>query len=181
MEGLNLTRVKNHFPDNSLTDLRGAIRNELNQVSGVIKKGSFIAIAVGSRGIDNLQLAVKEVVDFILQQGAHPFIIPAMGSHGGATAEGQAEVLAGYGITEQSMGIPIRSSMDVVELPGGDLSHAIYMDRNAYGSDGVFLINKIKPHTDFHASYESGLVKMSVIGLGKEREQKPFITTACMD
>ncbi|MCK5208760.1 MAG: hypothetical protein KAQ79_12085 [Cyclobacteriaceae bacterium] len=108
------------------------------------------------------------MVDFVKQQDWNPFIIPAMGSHGGATGEGQAEVLAGYGITEQSMGVPVRSSMEVVELPQGNLNHRIFMDKNAYGSDGVILINKIKPHTDFHSTYESGLVKMAVIGLGKE-------------
>lgn len=169
MESFKLTRIRNHFPDNSLKDIKGTIHKELHQLSGLIKKGSSIAIAVGSRGIDNLQLTVKEVVDFVMKQGAHPFIVPAMGSHGGATSEGQAEVLAGYGITEEAIGAPIRSSMEVVELPKGDLSHRIYMDKYAYDADGVILINKIKPHTDFQATYESGLVKMAVIGLGKEK------------
>lgn len=168
MQDYTLSKIRNHFPDNSLKDVKGAIQKELIGLSGVIKDGSSIAIAVGSRGIDNLELTVKEVVDYVKQQGGHPFIVPAMGSHGGATGEGQAEVLAGYGITEQSMGVPVRSSMEVIELPHGNLKHRIYMDKNAYGSDGVILINKIKPHTDFHSTYESGLVKMAVIGLGKE-------------
>src|SRR5207253_1433610 len=99
-----------------------------------------------------------------------PFIIPAMGSHGGATAEGQAQLLASYGVTEREMGCPIRSSMEVVQLPSEGLEHALYMDRHAFAADGIVLINRIKPHTDFHGQYESGLVKMSVIGLGKERQ-----------
>ena len=169
MQHLKLTKIRNHFTDNSLTDAKGTIQKELTGLSGVIKEGASIAIAVGSRGIDNLALFVREVVDFVRQQGGHPFIIPAMGSHGGATAEGQAEILAGYGITSQSMGVPVRSSMEVAELARGDLDHRIFMDKNAFGSDGVILINKVKPHTDFHATYESGLVKMTVIGLGKER------------
>ena len=168
MQDFKLTKIKNHFTDNSLKDVKETIQKELKGLSGVIKDGSSIAIAVGSRGIDNLEQAVREVVDFVKQQGGYPFIVPAMGSHGGATGEGQAEVLAGYGITEQSMGVPVRSSMEVIELPKVNLSHRIYMDKNAYGSDGVILINKIKPHTDFHSTYESGLVKMTVIGLGKE-------------
>lgn len=168
MQNYKLTKIRNHFHDNSLEDVRGTIRKELMGLSGLIKNGSSIAVAVGSRGIDNLELTVKEVVDFVQKHGGAPFIIPAMGSHGGATGQGQTEVLAGYGITEQTMGVPVRSSMEVVELPQGKLNHRIFMDKNAYGSDGVILINKIKPHTDFHSTYESGLVKMAVIGLGKE-------------
>ncbi|MBT6006398.1 MAG: DUF2088 domain-containing protein, partial [Prolixibacteraceae bacterium] len=108
-------------------------------------------------------------VNFVKGQGAFPFIIPAMGSHGGATAKGQKEVLAGYGITENTMGAPVRSSMETVEITDGTGSNRIFMDKFTYESDGVILINKIKPHTDFHSTYESGLVKMAVIGLGKER------------
>ncbi len=168
MEKYILAKIRNHFADNSLNDITGTLTNELKGLSGIIKSGSSIAIAVGSRGIDNLPKVVKAVVDFIKQEGGNPFIVPAMGSHGGATDEGQAEVLSGYGISELSMGVPVRSSMEVIELPNGGLHHKIYMDKNAYESDGVILINKIKPHTDFHSTYESGLVKMSVIGLGKE-------------
>ncbi len=169
MKKIRLTKIRNHFLDNSLIDVRGSIQKELKGLSGMIKSGSSIAIAVGSRGIDNLELTVKEVIDYVRQQGGDPFIVPAMGSHGGATGEGQTEVLEGYGITEKSMGVPVISSMEVVELPQGKLSHRIFMDKNAYDSDGVILVNKIKPHTDFHSTYESGLVKMAVIGLGKEQ------------
>ena len=169
MKEYRLTKVRNHFPDNSLKDVKTVCKKELVKLSGIIKKDSSIAIGVGSRGIHNLGVVVKEVVDFVKEQGAHPFIIPAMGSHGGATSEGQLEVLIGYDITEKTMGAPIRSSMEVVELTGKNSTDHIYMDKNAFHSDGIILINKIKPHTDFHATYESGLVKMAVIGLGKEK------------
>ena len=105
-----------------------------------------------------------------------------MGSHGDATAEGQAEILAGYGISEKTIGVPVRSSMEVVELPQGDSPILpVYMDKNAYESDGVILINRIKPHTDFHGKYESGLVKMSVIGLGKEKQASAVHSTEYTD
>lgn len=168
MNHYSLTKIRNHFPDNSLSDVRGAVKKTLEELRGKIKAGSSIAIATGSRGIDNLVIVMKEVVDFVKDQGGNPFIVPAMGSHGGATDEGQEEVLAGYGITESAVGAPVKSSMEVVELPHHRLEHRIYMDKNAYESDGIILINKIKPHTDFHSTYESGLVKMAVIGLGKE-------------
>ncbi len=129
-----------------------------------------VAIAVGSRGIANLAKIVQVTVTSVKQFGLSPFIVPAMGSHGGATAEGQASVLASYGITEAAVGCPVRSSMEVVQLPSEGLPHALYMDRWAAEADGIILINRIKPHTDFHGTYESGLVKMAVIGLGKERQ-----------
>ena len=172
MNQFQLVKIKKHFPDNSLKDVRNVTRQELQKLSGIIKKDTSIAIGVGSRGISNLELIVKEVVDFVRSHEAHPFIVPAMGSHGGATAEGQREVLASYGITEQNMGAPIQSSMKTVNIAEGKGSRPVYMDKLVYNSDGVILINKIKPHTDFHSKYESGLVKMSVIGLGKESGAK---------
>jgi len=168
MKEYQLTKVRNHFPDNSITDIKKVCRQELIKLSGVIEKNTSIGIGVGSRGIDNIKIIVKEVVDFIKANDAHPFIIPAMGSHGGATAEGQTEILAAYGITEAYLGAPIRSSMEVVEISNENPPNPFFMDKYAYESDGVILINKIKPHTDFHSTFESGLVKMSVIGLGKE-------------
>lgn len=168
MKEYQLIKVRNHFPDNCLRNIKKACRQELKKLSPLINKNSSVAIGVGSRGIDNLQIIVRETVDFIKELGGHPFIIPAMGSHGGATPEGQKEVLTGYGITEKTIGVPIRSTMEVVELPGIKSSNPVFMDKLAYESDGIILINKIKPHTDFHADYESGLVKMAVIGLGKD-------------
>jgi hypothetical protein len=168
MKEFKLTKIRRHYPDNSLKNVIKTCREELLKFKGLIKENSSIAIGVGSRGIDNLQLITKEVVDFVRSQNANPIIIPAMGSHGGAIAEGQIEILNTYGITETTVGAPIRSSMEIVELPNKDIPNPVYMDRNAFESDGIILINKIKPHTDFHSTYESGLVKMSVIGLGKE-------------
>ena len=162
-----LTKIRNHFPDKSIKDIKTVCQKELVKFSGIIKAGNSIGVCVGSRGVDNIRVIAKEVVDFLKEQGANPFIIPAMGSHGGATAEGQIEILATYGITESSMGVPIKSSMEVVEFPHEKDPNPVFMDKYAYESDGVILVNKIKPHTDFHSRYESGLVKMSVIGLGK--------------
>jgi hypothetical protein len=126
-----------------------------------------VAIAVGSRGISNLAAIVKGVCEYVGRRGASPFIVPAMGSHGGATAEGQREILRLYGISEETIGAPVRASMEVVPLPQGALPHGIFMDRHAYESDAVILINRIKPHTDYHGKYESGVMKMALIGLGK--------------
>ena len=170
MNSLYLTKIKQHFRSNILPDVKGEVQRELLKLNPLIKPGANIALAVGSRGIKNLAVVVKEVAEFIKENKAFPFIIPAMGSHGDATAEGQESVLASYGISEKTIGVPVRSSMEVVELPRGDSPYPVYMDKNAYESDGVILINRIKPHTDFHGKYESGLVKMSVIGLGKEKQ-----------
>ncbi|HMV48686.1 MAG TPA: DUF2088 domain-containing protein, partial [Blastocatellia bacterium] len=112
----------------------------------------------------------KAIVDAVKTKDGAPFIIPAMGSHGGATAEGQREILESYGIAEETMGCPVRSSMEVVELDGGGLELSVFMDKQAFEADGVILVNRIKPHTAFHGQFESGLIKMSVIGLGKERQ-----------
>jgi hypothetical protein len=168
MKEYQLIKVKNNFPDNSLRDVKKTCQQELKKLTGIIKRNSSIAIGVGSRGIDNLEIIVSETVDFIKVQGGHPFIIPAMGSHGGATAQGQKEVLAGYGITEKNIGAPIRSDMETIEPPRIKCNNHIFMDKLAYESDGIILINKIQPHTDFNAEYESGLAKMAVIGLGKD-------------
>ena len=170
MDNIQFTKIKQLFPGNALKDVKGELAKELVKFSDLIKPGSRIALAVGSRGISNALLIVKEVADFIKAKNATPFIVPAMGSHGGATAEGQEEILAGYGITEKNTGAPVVATMEVVELPQGDSPVPVYMDKAAFGSDGIIMINRIKLHTDYHSKYESGLVKMSVIGLGKEKQ-----------
>src|SRR5687767_15761796 len=167
MPVVQLTKVRQRFDHARLDDPRAALRSQLPALDSVIRPGAHIAIATGSRGIDNLALVVREVSDYVRTRGAQPFVVPAMGSHGGATAEGQSEILNGYGISEATIGAPIRSSMETVELPRGDVSFGIFMDRHAHESDGVILVNRIKPHTDFHGRYESGLMKMALIGLGK--------------
>ena len=167
---LNLTRIDQLFPRPKIDDVPAAVAEALAPLADRLQPGESIALAVGSRGIANIAVIVKATVDFVKARGAVPFIIPAMGSHGGATPLGQAEVLAGYGITAETVGCPIRSSLETVELTPPDARCRVYMDRFAYESDGVILINRIKLHTDFHGTWESGLVKLSVIGLGKHRQ-----------
>jgi len=149
-------RVRQRFPSRKLADVAGVLRVELTGCS--IQPGKRIAIAVGSRGITNLPLLVRELAGWLRSQGAEPFIVPAMGSHAGATAEGQRRLLEHLGVDAA----PIVSSMDVVELAPG-----AFMDRQAFEADGIIVINRIKPHTSFHGMYESGLMKMVAVGLGK--------------
>src|SRR5687768_16438761 len=167
MRSQQVFKIRQRFNRNRLENPRLALRRQLATLDAAIRPNMRIAIAAGSRGIDNLALVVKEVSDYVKARRAHPFIVPAMGSHGGATAEGQADILKLYGIAEDTVGAPVRSSMDVVELPRRDLSFRIFMDRHVHESDGAILINRVKPHTDFHGQYESGLMKMALIGLGK--------------
>jgi hypothetical protein len=165
-----LIKIRQHFPENGLADVQGEVVRELQKLKPHIMPGSSIALAIGSRGIRNIADIVKVTAYFVKSCGAHPFIVPAMGSHGNAIAENQARILADYGITEGSIGVPVKSSMEVVELPKGDSPAAVYIDKHAWQADGVILINRIKPHTDYHGRHESGLVKMTVIGLGKEKQ-----------
>jgi hypothetical protein len=162
-----LFKIRQRFDRARLDDPRRALRSQLAALDDLIRPGARIAIAAGSRGIDHLAVLVREVSDYLKERGAHPFVVPAMGSHGGGTADGQADILKLYGISEDTIGAPVRSSMDVIELPRGDLSFRIFMDRYVHESDGAILINRVKPHTDFHGRYESGLMKMALIGLGK--------------
>jgi hypothetical protein len=167
MKSYRLIKIKQRFEANALADVAGALRGQLTRLDPLIQPGARVAIGVGSRGISNLALVVKEVSDRIKQRRAQPFIVPAMGSHGGATVEGQREVLRLNGISEETIGAPVQATMEVVEFPRGALAHRIFMDRHAHDADGVILINRIKPHTDYHGRYESGLMKMALIGLGK--------------
>ena len=134
-----------------------------------IKPGMSIAITAGSRGIANVSIITKAVVDAVKRRGANPFIVPAMGSHGGATAEGQLEVLASYNGAPETMGCPIRSSREVGELGISDTGLPVYMDKNAYESDGVILSCRLKPHNAFRGKVESGPCKMMAVGLGKQK------------
>ena len=165
-----LIRVRRTFDASRVEDVAEAVRRELERTVPVIPPAAPIAVAVGSRGITDIRAIVSETVRFLKSRGAAPFIVPAMGSHGGATAEGQRQILAGYGITEAGVGAAVRSSMEVVRLPEGDLGHPVFMDRIAWQSHGVVLVNRVKPHTDYHGFPESGLMKMAVIGLGKHAQ-----------
>jgi hypothetical protein len=169
---LSGVKIRQTFPSRKIGNLPEAIRAELSALDLALKPGARIAIGIGSRGIANLTVLARELIAFLKGLGAQPFVVPAMGSHGGATAAGQAEILAGLGITAAALGVPIVSSMDVTEIPAKGLSHKLYMGKNAFEADGVVLLNRIKPHTDFHSTYESGLVKMSVVGLGNHEQAK---------
>ncbi|MGB9858934.1 MAG: lactate racemase domain-containing protein [Moorellaceae bacterium] len=164
-------RVKQHFPDLALPDIPGKIREEMSktQIGEKVAGGKRVAIAVGSRGINNIALIVKSVVEEVKNYGGRPFIVPAMGSHGGATAEGQKQVLESYGITEEYTGAPIISSMEVVSLGKTDQGVEVFMDKQAYGADAIIAINRIKLHTDFRGEIESGVLKLLAIGLGKHK------------
>ena len=168
----DLTRIRRRFASERLADAAGAVRAELGRCGVRIPAGAEIAIAVGSRGIANLVEVVRETAAWVKEQGGRPFIAPAMGSHGGATAEGQRKVIEKYGVTEAAVGAPIRSSMAVVELERGDAGVPVYFDAEAARAHGTIVVNRIKPHTSFHGRYESGLMKMMAIGLGKHEQAK---------
>jgi len=165
-------RAKQTFPRPSINtkDIPAVVRTEMSKdrVADLIKPGMSIAITAGSRGIANVDIITKAIVDFVKAKQAKPFIVPAMGSHGGATAEGQTEILAGYNITEETMGCPIKSNMATVELGTSELGKPVYMDKNAYEADGIIVSCRVKPHNAFRGPYESGFCKMMVVGLGKQ-------------
>jgi hypothetical protein len=161
--------VRQHFPDRSIPDVRAEALRQLSgrEFGSRVRAGSRIAIGVGSRGISNIATITRATVDYWKSQGCRPFIFPAMGSHGGATAEGQADVLAHYGIHEATMECPVVSSLDVVSTGRTPEGIETFMDRTAFESDGVMVIGRVKWHTDFSGKLESGLFKMTAIGLGK--------------
>ena len=173
LDALRFTSVRQHLHASPIADLPPAIEAAL-AVGGPWHAGQRIAIAVGSRGIDRLAEVVRGTVATLRAAGAEPFIVPAMGSHGGATAAGQAEVLAGYGVTETAVGAPVISSMDTVLLgnglpvQGGRAS----FDQQAAASDGIVVINRVKPHSFLTGAIGSGLLKMTAVGLGKHAGAK---------
>jgi hypothetical protein len=166
-----MVKVRQHFHAPEIDDVASAVRRAIAE-AGVLPRispGDRVAIAVGSRGVADIPTIAREVVRAIAAVGGQPFLVPAMGSHGGATAEGQREVLESLGVTEAFVGAPIVSSMDVVEvgrLPNG---LPVYTDKHAYQADKIVVINRIKPHTAFRGPVESGLLKMITIGLGKQK------------
>lgn len=151
-------------------EIPGVIENLMSEdkFSSQIKPGMRIAITAGSRGIANVALITKCIADFVKSKGANPFVVPAMGSHGGATAEGQTAILNGYGITEEYIGCPILSSMEVKKIGVNEEGMDVYIDRYAAEADGIIVSCRIKPHTAFRGPYESGIMKMMTIGLGKQ-------------
>ena len=171
MKPIRMKRVQQIFKDKKIENIPEVISQELMRI-GIdekVKPGMNIGITVGSRGIQNLQTIVQAVIHKVKQKGGIPYILTSMGSHGGATAEGQIKVLEKYGITEKSMGVPIKATMDVVELGTLDNGLKVYFDRFAFESDGIIAVNRIKVHTAFKARIESGLHKMLSVGLGNHK------------
>lgn len=165
-----MARIQQQFEAPVLDDLPTAIHTELERINAasLVRPGETVAITAGSRGVANIDTAVKATVDALKTIGAKPFVIPAMGSHGGATSEGQRSVLEHYGITEETVGAPIKATMEVVELGKTADGLPVFLDHYAAEADHIVPLNRIKAHTDFNGSIESGLMKMMVIGLGKQ-------------
>ena len=168
-----MVKIRQLFEDNAMSaeDVRESLFSQLRteEISNRIKPGMSVAVTVGSRGIDNISPITKTIVDFVKERGAVPFIVPAMGSHGGATAEGQADLIAGYGITEEAMGCRIRSSMETVVLGRAENGKPVYCDKHAAEADGIIVCGRVKLHTAFRGPYESGICKMMAVGLGKQK------------
>jgi len=161
-----MARIRQTFPRPRVADIPRAVGDALAGAGHPIRRGDAVAVGAGSRGVANIDVIVGAAVRCLTDLGARPFVFPAMGSHGGGTPEGQLSVLAHYGITEATMGCPVRATMDVVQV-GEALGMPVWLDRYAAEADWIGLVNRVKPHTDFKGSIESGLFKMMTIGLGK--------------
>jgi len=163
--------VTYELPRGNISDLSGEVHKQLTHRDLLprIKAGDTVCVAVGSREITNIDRIVRVLLDVLKARGALPFIVPAMGSHGGATAQGQRDILASYGVTEERMSARVLSDMEPVVLGKTKNELTLYLDRNASQADWIIPIGRIKPHTDFRGPVESGLMKMIVIGLGKQR------------
>ena len=164
-------KVRQNFPRPVVADPAGELRAKLEagRFLASVKPGMSIGITAGSRGITNYPLVIKTLVEEVKKRGASPFIFPAMGSHGGATAEGQKNMLVGLGISEETMGCPIKSTMEVVQLGTAWNGRPVYLDKYANEADGLIVVNRVKPHTGFRGKVESGICKMVTIGMGKQK------------
>lgn len=166
-----MVKVRQHFERDEIEDVAGTLRGKLarEEIAGRIRPGMRIVLTGSGREITNMNVVLRELASFIREHEAFPFIIPAMGSHGSSTSEGQKEVLAGYGITEEFCGCPIHSTMETVLLGHTDEGDPVFMDAFAAGADAIIAVGRIKPHTAFRGRYESGLMKMLAVGIGKQR------------
>jgi len=162
-------RVRQTFERPQVTDIPGEVAAQLASLGlqDHVKPGQSVAITAGSRGIANIHLVIKALVEHFKSLGAEPFIVPAMGSHGGGAAEGQRKIIEGYGITETFCGCPIRASMETVVVCQAAEGFDVHFDKHAFGADHVVVCGRVKPHTGFYGDIESGLMKMMLIGLGK--------------
>jgi hypothetical protein len=164
-------RIRQKIDPPFVPDVPAAVRAEIQKLGleDRVKRGGRVAVTGGSRGVANIAAIMRTTCDCLKEVGAQPFIVPAMGSHGGATAEGQLRVLARYGITPESMNVPILASMETVEIGRMPWGFPVHVDRHACEADHIVLVNRVKPHTNYRAHVESGLMKMLVIGLGKHQ------------
>lgn len=166
-----IARVRQVLPQPEVRDVSGAVARaiEASRIVGRVPPGGSVALTVGSRGIAGIDRIARAAVASLRGLGFEPFVVAAMGSHGGGTPEGQRALLAELGVTEAAVGCPIRSGMETVVLGTSSLGLPIHFDRNAYQADGIVLLNRVKPHTSFTGRFESGLLKMLAIGLGKRQ------------
>ena len=164
-------RIRQVFDAPRVGNLEETLNRALASIRAVdlIKPGARIALTAGSRGVAHIDQILKYLAQAVRQKGAHPFLIPSMGSHGGGTSEGQVEVLKSLGITEETTGAPILSSMEVVEIGRSRFGFPVMVSKPAAEADGIIVVNRIKPHTEFEGPIESGLMKMMAIGMGKHR------------
>jgi hypothetical protein len=169
---MKLYRVRQKLVSNPLGDIAGEVRRQLDSLELDVPQGD-VAITVGSRGIANIPAIIQAAGDWLRRRGASPLMIPSMGSHNGATAEGQRSMIESLGMTEAAMGMPIRASMECVKV-GSVSTGDVWMDRFAYESAGVLVVNRVKLHTCFSGTVQSGLVKMMVVGMGKIRSAETF-------
>lgn len=168
INNLKVRKIKQKFDKTKIEDIKAHIKSVFidSDIASRINPGDRIALTVGSRGISNIKLIVKEVIQNLKKLDVSPFIIPAMGSHGGATPAGQKQILESYGITEKEMGVSIEASMKAVKI--GEVEETpVYFSQKALAADGIIALNRVKMHTDFHGKIESGMSKILVIGLGK--------------
>ena len=166
-----MLRVKQKFEAPTLEDIPAAVRAEVQSLAldSKVTAGESVAISVGSRGIANIALIIKSLVEELKVLGLEPFLVPAMGSHGGGVAEAQQAIIEGYGVTEEYTGAPIKASMETVQVGETEDGVPVFFDKYAYEADHVAVVGRIKPHTDFVGEIESGLHKMMLIGLGKHK------------
>ena len=171
-----LFRVRQSFDAAKVDDVPAAVGSQLAglKLHEQIRPGQSVAVTCGSRGVANIRAIIQAAVRYFQSIGAAPFVVPAMGSHGGGTAEGQREVLASYGVTEEALGCPIRASMETVVVCQTKEGFPVHFDKHAFGADHVLVVNRVKPHTGFAGEIESGLMKMMLIGLGKHEGAKIY-------
>jgi hypothetical protein len=162
-------RIRQHFERPRVADIPAAVSTTLDRLDlgRRIRPGQSVALTAGSRGIANIPLILKATADFLKKLGAKPFLVPAMGSHGGAVAEGQRKLIESYGITEAFVGVPIRSSMETIQAGTTPEGWPVFVDKHAAEADHIGVVARVKPHTGYHGPIESGLLKMTMIGLGK--------------